>query len=752
MRQPLQTNAETRIGARAFSMKRPGPPDDASAKRSTDADAHGQIHATAVAAAHTPLRPAASAGSPETPAPALPRWLEGLGLVLFLMVWGGTMAGLAVLRTSHPEPLHGDSFSDAAHLIAGWNYDRHGLLHRLGLPQFWEFTDHPPGHPYITFPPGPYLLIQVYKALGLGELWQFRAAALLWTALAGLLVMVLATRLSGSTFVGALATFFYLGSAPFLEYADSLAYHSYSQATLVGTLLAWVAYEQAAGAARRRIWLSLACTLFFLDGWLTLEHMPFIVAFAGLRTLWLRQFGLWRGCALLWATPLVVLGLRVAHVSLALGDVRGVVAQVRAKVMERAGLESPEHSYRTLLRTWYRRLCGEATAPQEYDYAYRYPLLVRPVRYVSGALLVVFLCLWHAPRLVAARRALCGGVALVFCGSLWLLLMVQHATIHRHLILLLLPGLALLLGALAAAGFLTSLALPRTRSPARVVGPLLGLGLLASFAAELRGAMAVNLWKPLDPAVRAHWDTTQAAYERLRAFAAANPQVKFVAIRNAYPVLAWLLGRNFRVTSGPDVPELGPDGLFWVQCWGEVDKPVIPPAARRYGLPDMFSPHLAASNMHLIFRGERVSADRVELEFEAGLRITRLRVAPAIDGESWYVQALLEGPLRDVRCDDLTFYCHLLDAEGHVLRYADTRVAWGAADADGAVLWTTLRRSEVSSRARLRLGLWCPQGSHGPARTLRLSAAPAGLAGEVRVDDSLEGFVWRPPAWDQSTP
>lgn len=696
--------------------------------------------------------PSGKSGAHEGQAAAVPpRWLERLGLLLFAAVWGTVMTGLVVLRTRDPEPLHGDAFSDAAHLIAGQNYDRHGLRHHLGLPHFWELGDRPPAGAYITFPPGAYLLIQLYKSMGLSELWQFRAATLVWSGLTGILVMALATRLAGSTFVGSLATLFYMGSAPFLEYADSFAYHSSSQATLAGTLLAWVACEQARRTARRRLWLVLACILCLADGLLTLEHIPFIVAFVGLRALWLRHRRLGRAALWVLLIPPLLLAARFGHVSLALGDVGAVTAQLRSKLAQRAGLDSPEDGYGVLLRTWYRRLGAEHIAPHEYDYPFRYPLLAGWVRPVAGALLIVLLCLGHAAPLHPAGRALRLGLLLAICGSLWLLLMVQHAVIHRHLILLLLPGLALALGALAAAGVLAPLALPRGRV-ARLAGPLLAVALVGGFIAELRGTMVANRVAAFDPAVRTVWEANRAASERLRGFAQAHPQVRFVFIRGFYPELAWLLGRDFRITGGLDVPRLDPDELFWVQCWGPGDEPVVPAAARRYGLPDMFSQHLGDSNKHLVFWARRAAADQVDIPFEHGLRITRLRVAPAIDGESWYVQALLEGPLQPMPCDELTFYCHLLGADGQALRYADTRVAWGAKDADGVVLWTTLLRDEIARTARLRLGLWCPAGARGPAHTLRLAGAPAGLAGPVEVDESREGFVWRPAAWASLPP
>lgn len=671
-----------------------------------------------------------------------------VGWPIFFLFWAGWMALLTFTWTTHPGLSHGDPFSDAYILVAGRNFDRHGLSYNWGLPQGFTYTEQPvPNPPYFTFPPGEVWLLQSFKAMGLSELWQFRAAVLVFAAVAGLLLMALVTRLTQNSLIGALAVIFYMGSAPFFEYADSLCYHTYSQVTLFATLLAWTGYERAESGARRKWLLLLACLLFFLDGWLTLEHMPFVAVFAFVRTLQLRPRRLGLGLILIVFVPVLVVGTRLAHATIALGSWQEVTTHLKEKAEERTGQAANPASYRELAEAWRRRLHGESIGVDHYDYRLRYPLLRKGVIIPAAILGVILLTLWQAHAMVPMRRAAALSLLLAVCGMVWLLIFAQHAIIHRHLILLLMPAAAVGLACLAATGLQVPWAIQSRYAPIRFAGPAIALFMICYFLNSLTRSCALNHVADLNHRVRRYVAELEDANARLEAFAGGLTDVRFVAIRSTYPELSCLLGKYFLFTDADQLPEVGPDGLYWLQIWGEEDKLGVLRVVERYGWPSMFSPRRPFLAPHMVFRGSRTLRRNADAVFEGGLRLTGINVAETLDGDDWLIQALIEASPSQLRDPSCVVYFHLVDPAGNKLVELNMPLSAGAHSKKTGFVWTFVPRVDVPAGTRIRAGVWRRDRDTDGGRTLAVQGNPASLPydGNVCTDKSCIEFV--PSAW-----
>lgn len=615
----------------------------------------------------------------------------------FLVYWLAWMLLLAWVWSRHADVTHGDSYSDANVLNAARNYERCGFAHHAGLPVN-EATCSPvdPARPYTHYPPGPEWLHLGLRVLGVHALGHFRLVSLAASAVALLLLVHLLTRLSGSRVLAVVAAVFYSWSLPFSQYADSLHQHAWSQLTAFGALAAWLAYEEAPTRRARAVWLTGAALVFFLDLWLTFEHILFVPIFVLGRTLLVGRRRDRLGLAVLLFTPLLVLAVRILHNSLALGGLSAAAHDLLGAATHRGGLDG-SFSWTALLEVWRARLGGSDLPPGNHNAAVAYPLLNDWVFW--PALTLTGLLVWgrREPATRATRRGLAGAALLLLAGGAWLVVLPNHALVHPHLIQRLLPGLALLLAILALSGF------AQARGPLRRwLGRLAAVVLCGGFVAHMRVAAPLNLLVELDGPAAEAARLREAQPGMIR----AAGQTYFADVRRvyfawSYPDIAYWLDRPYVFCTLPD--ELAPDELAWVVRWSDTDNQFMRTALRRFGLPDSFaSPHHGS----LVFSAA-AQPPAIDVPYAGLGHLTLLRCVRTLDGGAWLVQTLheLAPDLPPERFANAVEQLALVTAAGDVARTDEMRFSWGVRDDDRLYLWHTLDAACVPPGARLRLGL-----------------------------------------------
>ncbi|MCZ6698948.1 MAG: hypothetical protein O7D94_08480, partial [Planctomycetota bacterium] len=285
------------------------------------------------------------------------RWLarqERSCTIAFLVFWAAWTGVLAYTWTRFPDLHHGDYLSDGNVLHSGINYDAHGLRENWGLPSYLDVGASGEKPRFDThYPALPYWLLQVCKAAGCESLSSFRAVAVGVSAVASLLGMILMTLLTRSRLIGALSGFFYMYNCAFAGYADALHQFAYGQLALFAVLLFWIGYERGSSPGRRGLALAMAAVFFFIDGWITFEHMAFVPIFAAGRWFWLRQRRLLTGCIVIGLVPVAVLASRVSHNAMALGGFEQAIGDFRNAASYRGGHSDEDLTWSKVADTWH---------------------------------------------------------------------------------------------------------------------------------------------------------------------------------------------------------------------------------------------------------------------------------------------------------------------------------------------------------------------------------------------------------------
>lgn len=666
--------------------------------------------------------------------------LERVSVTAFLLFWGAWMALLGFIWTRHPGLDHGDAFTDACVLSAGRNFDRQGIRSNWGLPRLDTYVDPAkPNPPYTHYPPGPWWIHQLLKTVGLRRLWQFRTASVAVTAASALLLMLVMARLAGSRFVGALAAFFYMWSAPFSGYADSIYQFAYAQVTLFGFMGAWLAFEASQTRRRRRLWLALALVLFFIDGWITFEHAMLVALFVTWRTLRCRRRALVPGCLAVILLPPVVLALRLGHNAAVLGSVKSAVNDMVSAVQRRAGDADASASVGRPAGTWAARLGAGSMAPSDREAEFRYPVLQPAVIGPAFFLAVLALVARRVAALRPVRQATAEALLLVVGGAAWLVVMKQHAIVHRHVIMLLLPGLSLLLGCLTSCGVLLFVDRRRGTPLLRWIGLICAVIVTLSFLVSMRSSIALNQIATLHPDVRADVLTRREYFRRIKQATAALSDVRRLAVYGLYPQAAYLLGRPFEFVE--TVPlDLGPDEALWVTPATAYEQRAAVEALKRYGFPDLLS---SPADLRMIFRGRGTQDQAVNVRFADAVRMTNLRFATSLDGDSWIAQFRFAGRMDEATCRDLLVFCHVLGAAGNAATKVDWPLTVAIRDQTTAATAHVIPRADVPAGARLVIGLWS-LGAGGP---LPIVGENTLLPGGARLSSDQGYFVWTPEPW-----
>lgn len=661
------------------------------------------------------------------------------GSIAFYLFWAVWMTALGAIWTLHPGLDHGDAFTDAYVLIGGRNYDRIGFDAYAGLPVLeTHVTSNRKPDIYSHYPPLPWWIHQGLKTAGVDSLAGQRLLAVIVTALAALIMFRVMCRLSDCRMTGALSAALYMASVPFAAYADSVYQFAYGQLALFATLALWLAAEREENPRRRRARFALAAAAFFVDGWITFEHIPLIVVFILGRTLLCKERRPIAGCAVVAiVVPLLVAITRVAHNAIGLGGLDAAIDDLLTAAERRSGHSETGITYWDLFRVWTARLGGRGLPAIAYDAEFRLPILWAGV-WAPGAALAALLVWMRAGKRTHGRTTgVPNALLLLLGGSIWFVVLKQHAIVHRHLVMILLPGVALLLGTLAANG-LRQLWTPHSGAFARVVGPIAAVALLTAYVWQLRSSIALNQVARFDPMVRGLVLERRAYYDCIGRARPALADLELLSIYGRYPQVAWELDVPFNLVE--DVPDaLGPNQALWIAAISPPERDAAGEAFARFGLPDVLN---RPAGGRYVFRNRPGEAAACDLRFESGWRLVNIRAGETLDGRAWTLQLIWAHDQFAAAAKDVFAFCHVVDAlnTAKLKLHEPVRSAIGGDQQRFETF--TLPKSEVSAGSQLVFGLL----SGAAQRPLRIVEVAQSLPAGARAVPGGDYVSWTPPA------
>jgi hypothetical protein len=753
---------------------------------------------------------------------------------VFFLAW---MTVVFTVWTTWPGQDHGTRMADSNILNAGGLFDRHGLGHRHGIPQL-ETYDDAERRPilYGTYPPGPYWVHGALRLAGLDTLPELRGASVIGATVAGLMGLCAFSVLARSWLVGALAAWFYCFSAPFSGYADSVHMNVWMQIGLFGFLLAWAGFERTRGPWRWAC-LALAALAYFFEIWMTLEHIALIAIVVAVRTVISRRPSVWAGGAVLAAVCLGGMALRVWHLRLEFGTLDASLDYLLSKYQHRSGEGAGGRGGTPLaevIAPWLRQLRWDDAAPDSRLREFAYPFLQPAVLGLMAGLVAAML-LARVPALRAAlsharaqardvarslgrhaqttrltRRDLAGAVAdsrltalraaraglgwgaLLLLASLhWHVGMRQHASIHPHVILNMLPGMALILGSLAAGGLRLASADARGAGWVRFAGAPLAVALMAVFLVHLRDGAVLNRLFPLTP-MHAELRTRERADGWWRDLGDAMRD-RYGAVRRIVfyhwgPRQANLVGIPHQNVDGGRMPEWF--GMPAADLATQAGMPAPPPAPRghgadlllfefprkqktprailedgfdRFGMPELaFNRFESRGLATLVFSQSPPPGSPETLEcdvrFAGGLRIERLRLSETLTGDAYALCFLVRGPTAAALSPapaegsagsaaatppgpggraTLTALVHTFSAAGERTGVFNPRLANRATYRNRSLVWVFIDKRRLEEGGSIRIAL-TPQTRQTRVPLERGRILPEGLAVDLDADE----IVW----------
>lgn len=692
-----------------------------------------------------------------------PTWRRRPVIVsVFLLFWLIWLVGLGFLRGHHPGLDHGDPTTDANILNGGDNFARDGVRSSFGVPAIdtYRADGHTPDR-YVTYPPGGYWFHHVVRSLGVGSMGGFRVVSITVSGLAVLLMFATLSQVCRDAAPAAIACALYMLSKPFVEYADALHYLSLSQFTLMLALYAWVRSDDAADEGLRSAaiaWFALSIAATIADSFLTFEHAIFIAAFAAMRAVSMRRWRRLVGAAMLLAVPALVLAIRLLLNRAVLGSFGAVIAVMRGKFDQRVGSAAGGTGVAALIDAWLPRLgwtAGGSSLPGDHpDAEFGLPVLGLWCLLPLALLTMLAIAHWHYRGFSPVRRLLGLGAMLLLGGLTWFAFMTEHALSHRFTVLLLLPGLAAIVGGLIAAG----LAQPelhhaavrgRPRAIVRLVGPLLGVAAFAAWCAPLRSSFAVNTIMRADNTVR---EAVHRRSHALEAFAAASQHlsnIQHLLMLSYDAPAARALSRPFDNSLARRVAEL-PTSLSAEQA---VLAPLWTPDARAasiklagtVGLPTMLSATLPP---YLLFSADDTPDPRhvqSSLHSSSGLVIDQVSWRRTIDQHGWVLVVLAHGPVDALASTNARFVVRGEIYPGQWSPIGAASIGAALRDGDQILLVVTVEDAAIAdirsvelrlvSDKRPRVATWSVPTGHDPA------SLPVGLH---IIDGSLR---WPQPPW-----
>jgi hypothetical protein len=510
-------------------------------------------------------------------------------------------------------------------------------------------------------------------------------------------------------------------------------------------LAAWLAYERAETLRLRRAWLALTAGCFVLDMYLTMEHILLLPLFALGHSIFTRRLRrCWRAVLLMLILPPIVLSARVMHNALALGGIKPAIADMLHAAEERGVAGTAKLPVLAWARSWHVRLSPDQSTRDEHDSEFAYPLLSCPVILGGAVLAAVLAYTWRRPALAPARHGVGNALLLFLCGLAWFVAVRGHI-FHRHLIMELLPGLALLLGSLIAAGFLQLDANWPRGASLRWLGPLAGLVTLLGFASDMRYSQVVNLTVPVHPEIAGIMQRRCAEQAGLAAGATGLQDTARVHVVWWTPEVAYLLDHTFSGQPNELPESLEPDEAVWLIAWSPEQIALARAAYARWGFPDQFSPPVARA---FVFRGKRLPGEPADVIFPPALHLTRVRTAPSLDAQSWVLELAFDPFASGAPPSDLVVFIHALDSEGRVVGNYDIPLSAGIWDDQGGLVWQVIPRMALPAGGLFRIGVW------NPVVGQRLSPDPnhQALPPQMGWDASEQAWLWNPRFASQPAP
>lgn len=702
---------------------------------------------------------------------------------IFFAVLLGLSVALVIARARYPGPDSGEFWSDANIINACRAYDQAGFRTTWGLPRI-QLAASPDDASalYVSYPPGPYWISytgwRLGSALGLDPLRSARLLAQTCGVISAILAYLVFTRLAGSAPIGALGALFYILSPAFLSYSAALHHMTYSPMLLLGAIYAWLAFERGAGL-RRWVWLAAAAVLFAADCWTNLEHMFFFALFVGVRTLFHFRWPTLLGAAVVGPIPVPMMALRVLHNAQVLGGWDAAMHKFRSSATRRSGGGRLGVDLWDLFTSWIARLGWPRPERPginlDWNQEFVYPVLapwvlvtmaivalsiamhaaLRAVRRSPRTLDLSLvspdvpamprrdpprdhnaprLLIWTLPPSPPILRALAGGALLLACGLTWFVVMTQHTMPHRFIVLLLMPGLALLLGAVAwgaiASGHAATRGLPGPAAAwLRLRAWAVAGAMLAAFAAKARSADVLNFLYPLDPAARQRVMFRAETNARVAAagLALAERGVRRIHMYDGANVMPWRaasIGLPF-LYARRDLPEhVEPGDAVYAEAWDATELAAAIAGVRRWGLPELVNPPgdrtivFIAPGLEPPPRGspstppwEIHTSIPLDPDHDDSPAIVRARWAPTLLGDRVVLSLQVQGDLST--SDDrrpaewFSFTLRARSADGQVAAQTTSRISWSPIrDSRDALVWLMLPRDAIGPSTTIELAIW----------------------------------------------
>ncbi|HRQ73384.1 MAG TPA: hypothetical protein PLU35_10185 [Phycisphaerales bacterium] len=639
-----------------------------------------------------------------------------IATVVFLCVWAAWTALLIAIHVRDPGLHIGGWWNDSNVVNASRFFDRFGLGMTGGLPCIeTALRDGKPGSVYATYPPGPYWIHEAVKRLGAGpiegrsDIMVYRVVAQSAGSLGALLAFFVFSRIARSAPIGALAGCFYMLSVPFAGFSSMFRIDAYEIPLLFGLMACWLRFESATTRRRRIVWAGVTALLFFVDGWITFENVLIFGAFVAGRTLFRLRLKDLAGAAVVGLMPVLVLLIRVLHNGAALGGGwRAGLASLSGGAEKRAMGAMNADTLDRFFPRWLARLGWpwSGSPSLDYDRQFFYPALdpwvLAPAMLLGGALLAV----WSRDSTRPARLAVVNGLLLLAGGSLWFALMTEHAFVHDFIVLLLMPGIALLMAGVCH-GAAQSLRDRAARRSATVVAvPLLLVTLIAGFLSNLRYSDVLNQVFHLDDSVRQRVDRARTTFDHLALAGLAMGDVDRITIQPMFPVRAAALNRpfNFQIDMQTLPDGLAPDEALYIETWWPETKALAAEALRRFGLPGVVTP---PPEFGVIFRGGSDGASPARVRLQEWFTLTSVRWAPTLDGRSRALALRIDGQFDQKRADRYVFTLRVIDQHGRQVDAKATRLSWSSVRDGRTGLVTLILASDVPVQGTvLRLDVW----------------------------------------------
>ncbi|MGB9623571.1 MAG: hypothetical protein ACPMAQ_01795 [Phycisphaerae bacterium] len=344
------------------------------------------------------------------------------------------VAAFLVRRGGDPVGVRMDSWSDSNVLVSGRNYARLGLLANYGVAQHQVVTDQNPPDPfflYTNYPPASNLINGLWRIAAVTSERVYRLLPAACSLLAVLVWFGVFERFAGPA-VAVVAAITMATSWGFLAYADNLHFHAYAFllcALAVRCLVGALAPE----ARHRRRRLLLMGALVFLMALFTWEYDLWILLFTAAYAL-LFRCPIRRAWLLLLIVPLVLAtALQSAQRRAALAG-----AGIEAASDGRQTLGFVDHLYRRTIGFDIAEDTPEGLSLRGYPahealrfYKFYGVPFAAAVAMILAVLAQGRRAPWRVSQWTAGERLL---VALTVASPAWWLTMMQHSSVHPHVL------------------------------------------------------------------------------------------------------------------------------------------------------------------------------------------------------------------------------------------------------------------------------------------------------------------------------